>query len=327
MSNTYPDRVRGDLLSQWRTSHQWGTDELAIAANLSEAQVRQLESGGSHLFYTPFIKEAAARKVARLLGQDPDEVIRISDDAPTPVMPSVVEDLVALSCKKPHATSSWSFVRRHPIFLFAPVVLWLGVIAAGWLQQKWIDGGEEQFWRKTATPNQWTSLLNAWAAPGPQVQVQTPASPTPTAKLQTETDAGHESSGLLSVAQAEGLGVWAALPASTSIENNKLCQFQPQAQAQAPDTVLRPSSPSKAGNMVHILARKPGAVCVEDGEGSRTLVSLRIREGRSIYGKPPWRIHFELPEQAELYFQGVRLHLPHPELMTVALHEAPVGPQ
>jgi transcriptional regulator with XRE-family HTH domain len=325
MSNTYPDRVRGDLLSEWRKSQQWSADELAIAANLSVAQVRQLESGGSHLFYTPFIKEAAARKVARLLGLDPDEVIRTNDDAPTPVMPSVVEELVALSCKKAHATSSWSFVWRHPIFLFAPVVLWLGVIAAGWLQQKWIDGGEEQFWRKTATPNPWTSLLNAWAAPGPQVQVQTPDSQTPTAKLQPETHAGHESAGLLSVAPPEGLGVRAALPAATSSENNKLCQSQPE--SQAPDTVLRPSGPSKAGNMVHILARKTGVVCVEDAEGSRTWVSLKTREGRSIYGKPPWRIHFELPEQAELYFQGVRLHLPHPELMTVALHEAPVVSQ
>lgn len=335
MSNTYSDRVRGELLSEWRTTHQWEISALAIAANLSVAQVRQLESGGSSLFYTPAIKEVAARKVARLLGEDADAVIRVNDWAADAHGPTVVEDLVALSSAKPHARSSWSMLWLNPLFLLAPVVLLLAVFASGWLQQKWLDGGEEQFWRKNALADASTGLLSpllldSSSKASDPPPVTEPA--TPLLAAQPDMTNGTQSAGLLSVGPSSVQAGVASLPSMPAIpptpslpslpdtgtaDKHKVCKTQ------APDTVLTPSSPSKAGDMVYIVAYKAGVVCVEDAAGLRTLLSLKINESRSVYGAPPWRVHFELPQQAQLYFQGVRLHLPHPELMTVALREGP----
>jgi transcriptional regulator with XRE-family HTH domain len=72
------DRVRAELLYQWRLAQNLDVTVVARKANLSVAQIQQLESQGSSLFYSPAIKEAAARKVALLLGGDPVLVI---DDA------------------------------------------------------------------------------------------------------------------------------------------------------------------------------------------------------------------------------------------------------
>lgn len=142
----YIDRVRGELLFEWRTSQQWELWVLAQSANLSVAQIRELESGGSSLFYTPAIKEAAARKVARLLGGDPDAVIAKHSDAPAPVLPSVVDDLVALTSKKPPFTAGWSAPWHHAVWLYLPALLMLGFYASQWFHEKWQNGGDQQFW-------------------------------------------------------------------------------------------------------------------------------------------------------------------------------------
>lgn len=74
--------------------------------------------------------------------------------------------------------------------------------------------------------------------------------------------------------------------------------------------------------MVYIVAQKSGAVCVIDGAGQRTAMTLLANEARSVYGAPPWRVHFEQAGQAQLYFQGVRLRLPDLGVTAVALQEA-----
>jgi len=332
MSNPhpYPDRVRGELLCQWRTSQQWELRVLAQSANLSVAQLRELESGGSSLFYTPAIKEAAARKVARLLGEDPDAVIAKNGDAPPPVLPSVVDDLVALTCKKPPYTSSLSFLWRHSALLYLPAVLALGFLASQWLHEKWQNGGEQQFWKKNSLQSETPEALVPFAAPSLPVPVTSPATESlpqqgqkmpdqlvvQQAEPQTLADTMPPSS-----SQGYASSALVSLPASAHRNSDSLCQTS------SPDTVLTPSSPRKSGNMVHIVAQKTGVVCVEDADGQRTLVSLKTNEARSVYGAPPWRVHFEMPEQAQLYFQGVRLRMPNPQLMAVALHEGSKKPQ
>lgn len=74
--------------------------------------------------------------------------------------------------------------------------------------------------------------------------------------------------------------------------------------------------------MVYLVAQKSGAICVVDGAGRSTVLSLAANEARSVYGAAPWRVHFEQPEQAQLYFQGVRLRLPDAGVTHVALQEA-----
>lgn len=171
----FSDRVRGELLCEWRTSGQWELWVLAQSANLSVAQIRELESGGSSLFYTPAIKEAAARKVARLLGGDPDAVIDKHSDAPAPVLPSVVDDLVALTSKKPPFTSGWSAPWHHAVWLYLPAVLMLGFYASQWVHEKRQNGGDQQFWYLSGLQGETSQALVPLAAAGLPMPVSAPS--------------------------------------------------------------------------------------------------------------------------------------------------------
>lgn len=328
MSNPSTDRVRGDLLCAWRTSQKRELDQLAQSANLSVAQIRELESGGSRLFYTPAIKEAAARKVAHLLGGDPEEVIAKTGDPPLTVLPSVVDDLVTLTCKPLSYASSVSTLRRHSALLYLPVLLVLGFLSSGWLIEQWQNGGEQQFWKKTSFANETTAQLVSFAAPSLSVPAPRPAIQSLTVQQQAfqsfVTQPAQPATGPAAPTpsgDAQSVSKLFSVKDDTGSARDNLCHNS------APDTVLTPSSPSKSGNMVHIVARIPGAVCVEDANGLRTLVSLKTNQSRSVHGAPPWRIHFEFPHQAQLYFQGVRLRMPSPHLMAVSLHEGASKPQ
>lgn len=321
MSNPYTDRVRGELLREWRVSQHWEVAALASKSNLSVAQIMELESGGCDLFYTPAIKESAARKVARVLGGDPAVVLRPLDDSFTLGEPVLLQAVTPLSRQNSVPTRSSSIFYRQPGLVAAPILMLIAVVSAsGWLQQKWQEGGSQQFWREAVRspmpqvveptalePGFQASALLSVAAPEAQVQAQ-------------QTDAGAPQNAQAAVASlaaeptpAEPLQT--AMAATGAAGATGLCS-----QAE-PGAVLVPSHPSKSGGMVYIVAQKDGAVCVVDASGASTVLALKAQEARSVYGPPPWRVHFEWPEQAQLYFQGVRLRLPPNPVTTLALQE------
>lgn len=297
MSNPSTDRVRGELLREWRVSQQCDVTVLASSANLSVAQIRQLESGGVSLFYTPAIKENAARKVASLLGGDPAAVIRPIDDASVAQGPSVVEALAELSRQRAQAARPSSVFSQAPRGLLG-VLLTLGLFAAGLalLQHPVSSGGVRSLWH---TP---TASLAQALQPDTAPALAVLAEPASASASASEPSSVSESA-----------------PSPVALDrganDNSLCQ------ANKAPAVLTPASPSKAGDMVYLVAQKPGAICVVDGAGRSTVLALQSNEARSVYGPAPWRVHFEQPEQAQLYFQGVRLRLPDAGITTVALQE------
>lgn len=287
MSNLPTDRVRGELLREWRFSQRCDVTALASSANLSVAQILQLESGGTSLFYTPAIKENAARKVANLLGGDPSSVIRPMDDVPGLAGPSVVEELVALSRQRAQAVQAPSFFARPLRWLLGSLMtVGLLVVASAGLHHQVPDGGIRSLWQASASYGVPTNQ--------PETAPTVAARPLP-----------------VSLAAAAP----APLAAEKASSGTQLCQKNQAA------AVLTPASPIKAGDMVYVVAQKSGAICVVDGAGRSTVLSLQLNESRSVYGAAPWRVHFEQPEQARLYFQGVHLRLPDASLTTVALHE------
>jgi len=150
MSNTSTDRIIGEILREWRVSQQLEISELANSASLSVAQIQQLESGGVSLFYTASIKENAARKVAHLLGGNPDSVIRSHDGQFIPEDSSVMDELVDLSREKSQSTLTTLLFFRHTFLITILVSALVAAIASfGWVQKKWHSGGAEQFWRET----------------------------------------------------------------------------------------------------------------------------------------------------------------------------------
>lgn len=319
MSNPYTDRVRGELLREWRVSQHLEVAHLARKSNLSVAQIVELESGGCTLFYTPAIKESSARKVARLLGGDPAVVLRPLDDAVTLGEAVLLQPVSPLSSQQSLPARSSSVFYRHPGLVAAPILMLIAVVfASGWLQQKWQEGGSQQFWREASR------------------------SPTPQVLEPSTLEPGFQASALLSVAASVAQAAEATAPqnaqaAVATLTAEPAVPAEPFQTAQAPagaaaggtglyrqtepGTVLVPSRPSKSGDMVYIVAQKEGAVCVVDGAGASTVLALKTHETRSVYGPPPWRVYFEWPEQAQLYFQGVRLRLPQDPVTTLALQE------
>lgn len=300
MSNPSSDRVRGELLREWRVSQRCDVTALASRANLSVAQILQLESGGSSLFYTPAIKENAARKVAHLLGGDPASVIRSMDDTPGVGVPSVVEELVALSQQRAQAAQAPSgLARPHRWLLACLLTVGLLVVGAAWFQQ---HGSVGRAWPL------WPASTSHGAPPAqPETAPTVAALPSPT------TAAAAAPASAPAPAPA-------SLPAEKALAATDLCQKNQAA------AVLTPASPSKAGDMVYVVAQKSGAICVIDGSGRSTVLTLQSSEARSVYGTAPWTVHFEQPQQAQLYFQGVRLRLPDASVTTVALQESVKSP-
>lgn len=101
------NRVRGELLREWRLANNMETSVLARKAILSQGQILQIESGEMSLFYSQAIQEKAARKVALLLGGDPDLVIREDEpsDADALTKPTVVDALIELKKRQGHSVA------------------------------------------------------------------------------------------------------------------------------------------------------------------------------------------------------------------------------
>ncbi|WP_155820318.1 helix-turn-helix transcriptional regulator [Limnohabitans sp. Rim47] len=312
MSNPFADRVRGELLHEWRVAQQMEVTALASRSNLSVAQILQLEGGGNSLFYTPAIKESAARKLARLLGGDPAVVVQPLDDSQAQHEPQVIQDLTHLLGQRSVPLRQTSVFYRQPGLIAAPILILIAVVSgSGWLQQKWQNGGSQQFWRET--PGVFATLARepssgASALATPDLVLPTAA---PAAPLAQASESDKQVTTLSQAATAAQV----AEPVQSRHVALGLC-----GKVEA-DTVLVPTRPSKSGNMVYIVAQKDGAVCVVDASGASTVLALKTHETRSVYGPPPWRVHFEQPQQAQLYFQGVRLRLPETQVTTLALQE------
>jgi cytoskeleton protein RodZ len=313
MSNSTTDRVRGELLREWRESQKLDASTLAGRANLSVAQIQQLESGGTSLFYTASIKENAARKVASLLGRDPAEVIRQAEDLASEPGSSVVDELIELSLQKAQAARPASVFMRHSrLMVFA--LLTLGLLAViVWTQYPWQGRGVmPSFWHRAVAMSPESS---AAAAPLIQTPVQPVARAVAMGSSAKSSASVAESAAARPVVAAASEPVASATGHVAAVGESSLCQ------PSQTDAVLMPSQPSKPGDMVYLVAQREGTVCVVDGAGSRTVFFLKANEAKSVYGPAPWRVHFEQAEQAQLFFQGVRLRLPDAKTTAVVLRE------
>jgi hypothetical protein len=210
---------------------------------------------------------------------------------------------------------------RQPGLIAAPILLVVAVVSAsGWLQQKWQQGGSQQFWREAYSDPVPNAIEPAPEGPGYQasalLSVAVPSVKATEAAVDATLNAPQNAQAAVATLAAEPVqNPQSAQAAQTVSVASGLCR-----QAE-PGAVLVPSRPSKSGDMVYIVAEKDGAVCVVDARGTSTVLALKAHEARSVYGPPPWRVHFEWPQQAQLYFQGVRLRLPQAQVTTLALQE------
>ena len=312
MSNPISNRVRGELLREWRFSQNWDVVELAKRVNLSIGQIQQLETGGTSLFYSMAIRENAARKVAAMLGADLHSVIRIDDEPATPGPESkVVDDLIELSRQRAQAAQKPLFLAQHASLIAITLLSLAGlVVAAGWLQQKWQNGGAQQFWREAGANAPVTASASA-AQPVTPATGQALDSPAQATSALNEA-ALHKTSPLAATSSADAAAVPAAtvpaatvpavaMPPATALASAAvLVPTPPAASSSAAATAtatasaavatankhplcqqastghaLTPTRPSKARDMVYIVAQKTASVCVVDAAAVHTVLSLK----------------------------------------------------
>jgi transcriptional regulator with XRE-family HTH domain len=297
MSIEKTNRISGGLLRHLRESQSMDIARLARQVNLSVAQLKQLESddlapGERALFYSETIKANAAKKVAQALGADLNELIVPSapETALGPDLPDmqVLDDLAQLLQKQERArqaSRSYEFLQSRR--LWATVMLFVAGAFVWYFQKPLLAQGHDlvvSVERHQAPPVVLAAQPASEPASEPVVAVQRVTTP--------------EQAPTVSSAEA-------------------LCTRK------ASGAALKAWAPSKAGNMVHLVAQDDAAVCVQDATGKKFPVNFKAHESRTLYGVAPWTVHLDKAASVQVFFQGQRLRWPEGEQTSFTLQETP----
>jgi transcriptional regulator with XRE-family HTH domain len=293
------DSIRGARLRHLRQVQGMDISDLARHVNLSVGQLLQLESGDlppgeRSLFYTAAIQDKAAMKVAKALGADPQTLLG------APVSPSgpdvaglpnakILDDLADLYKKQAQTRKMGAGERRF-----------------SW---KWVWGAFLVLWLVGAvgyygpSVSSWVDVHKPVAAPEAAASEPLPQPALAEASLPVAAP----------VAASESTP---AVPDRSLIAAEALCDNQaPQA------TTLSVSQPSKSGGSVHVVALADLVMCVRDGNGKSTPVSLKAQESRTFLGKAPWSVRIEKPVPMHMFFQGQKIYWPEGDVSGVILKE------
>ncbi len=300
--------------------------QLAALANLSPAQVRQLESGGDSHFYSPQIKAQSMRRVLRLLQNQPgaEEMAAHAASDPAPKSVNVIDDIIRLSEKNLKHTIDTSLVRRsgnpYKALFVVGGALVLVVAVMNWqssssdspqLLAEWVVPFAAKSTSETPSPS-----------PEPQQSSHTePVKPlTPGATVTEEvTPPALTAPAPLVTPKPVVKPESAATPAVISVAP-KDCK-----QLSAEPTLALPVSANKPGTYVYLLSSQDVQVCVEDGKHVSAVVNLKAGEGKSIHGAPPWVIGSTQFAGVQVFFQGSKVLIPKDAGQRILLKEQAVS--
>jgi len=103
-------------------------------------------------------------------------------------------------------------------------------------------------------------------------------------------------------------------PAPQSTEAlNTSCAWEPT------DTEIQPSNARKKGEYVHVVALDNVKLCIMDGNQRVASLSLTPGQERSIYGPGPFKVYSQQLPLVKIYFQGLAIKLPSPEIRQITL--------
>jgi transcriptional regulator with XRE-family HTH domain len=103
-------------------------------------------------------------------------------------------------------------------------------------------------------------------------------------------------------------------PAPQSTEAlNTSCAWEPT------DTEIQPTTARKKGEYVHVVALDNVKLCIMDGNQRVASLSLTPGQERSIYGPGPFKVYSQQLPLVKIYFQGLAIKLPSPEIRQITL--------
>jgi transcriptional regulator with XRE-family HTH domain len=101
-------------------------------------------------------------------------------------------------------------------------------------------------------------------------------------------------------------------PQSTEALNTS-CAWEPT------DTEIQPTTARKKGEYVHVVAIDNVSLCIMDGNQRVASLSLTPGQERSIYGPGPFKVYSQQLPLVKIYFQGLAIKLPSPEIRQITL--------
>jgi hypothetical protein len=85
------------------------------------------------------------------------------------------------------------------------------------------------------------------------------------------------------------------------------------------DTEIQPATARKKGEYVHVVALDNVKLCIMDGNQRVASLSLTPGQERSIYGPGPFKVYSQQLPLVKIYFQGLAIKLPSPEIRQITL--------
>ena len=295
--------VNGDRLRELRLLARLELSELAKRAALSSAQLEQLENGTHGSFYNASIRRQAARKVALILGADPESVIKVSVSEATLTPAVVIAENSAAPVPMPedHLLQGWFLVRLHAVFSS--------------LGQTEIKARLPRQLKLAGAAGLTLLMLGVWATVIGFSSDRTKLEPSSleSAAMPVMTTAAAQGAPIGPTVQSPpAIHVVDSVPAKTDNE----CDMAGAgfAELQAPKAL-------KGAGMVYVVGATGQVVCVRDAGGQAWRHVFGEERGQSFHGRPPWQLHSPQLAQMQLYFQGSLIRLPAHGLLGVTLQE------
>jgi transcriptional regulator with XRE-family HTH domain len=295
--------VNGDRLRELRLLARLDLSELAKRAALSSAQLEQLENGTHGSFYNASIRRQAARKVALILGADPESVIEASAPEATVTPALVIAESSAVPAPTPerHHLQGWFLVRLQSVFSS--------------LGQTEIKARLPRQLKLAGVAGLTLLMLGVWATVKGFSSDRTKLEPSSleSAAMPVKTTAAAQGAPIGPTVQTPStIHVVDSVPAKT--DNGCDMVGAGFAELQAPKAL-------KGAGMVYVVGATGQVVCVRDAGGQAWRHVFGEQRGQSFHGRPPWQLHSPQLAQMQLYFQGSLIRLPTHGLLGVTLQE------
>ena len=356
MSNLNWQTSDGVTLKSLRQSAGIGLSVLARKASLSVDQLRQLEDGGSSLFYTEAIKLRAGERVLSILGfkfTEPQAQVKqhgSNEQRIVPVKAPKPDLLERLELAKNFALKFFKkklhqlifkfkkayllvLVNRIEVFRLAPkhpstikslwhsTIFWYcaGTIASALLVYDLSLHSAQWGWG-----GGYSDLVAQVEGLSFKI-VSVPAHSALVTESQVQSVKVDEPKvNNVPVIQAFDGGKSASLVThSEPLSSNSVQQNPSSCHWQSAAPTITALHPNKQGNFVHIMATSLSSLCIMDSQNKVFTLTLASGGSQSVYGEPPFKIYSENLRGLKFYFQGYSIYVPEEVGKQISLTELP----
>ena len=305
------DQALGAYLNFLRVGAGLDTAVLARRVSLSPAQVAQLESGRSSLFYNHRIRLQAARKIILHLGGD---LAKLPDLAPQalpgpggavthrsePAKPVAPQPIQPIQSVRPAVSSAATAQARGLPTRHMVTALGLGAVLLG----LGILTGTP--WSSAVFPAVAHPAESDSAVQAVRPEVGASAASAEGGPASVDLKPMEVAAAVLPAGPLETLAPSVGDKSASKPGADLLACAWPSGAA----PIFQPQQARKPGDMVYVVSEVSQVLCVADADGKSQSKRLEAGQTQSYYGRPPWQLMSSALQQTQVYFQGYKVRLP-----------------